>query len=114
MPCPCQGALSVVSCDRAPTRVAVCAQMKVFSTAIFAVLVLSRVFSLRKWRALFTLTLGQQAAPARNGNVPPICSYLHLLSASLISLSYLSRVLLLADSGVVGGEDAWCSSCGQL
>merc|ERR1719353_813471 len=34
------------------------AQMKVFTTAIFSVLILQRHLPMRKWRALTTLTLG--------------------------------------------------------
>eukprot|EP00967_Tisochrysis_lutea_P151209 scaffold293712_cov32-Tisochrysis_lutea.AAC.2 len=33
-------------------------QMKVFTTAIFSVVILNRRLHLRKWRALLTLTLG--------------------------------------------------------
>jgi len=37
---------------------AIIAQMKVFTTAIFSVVILNRRLHLRKWRALLTLTLG--------------------------------------------------------
>merc|ERR1719506_3150192 len=49
------------------------AQMKVFTTAIFSVLILGRHLPLRKWRALTTLTLGvvlisNEAMPSSNSS----------------------------------------------
>ena len=49
------------------------AQMKVFTTAIFSVLILQRHLAMRKWRALTTLTLGvilisNEALPRRDQN----------------------------------------------
>ena len=93
------------------------AQMKVFTTAIFSVLILGRDLHLRKWRALTTLTLGvilisNEAMPHKgarrlgNPSLTPACASCHRDGRVLRRRGALGlRVDLLRDGAQVEDRD---------
>lgn len=78
---------------------AIIAQMKVFSTALFSVLILSRALAPRKWRALATLTLGvilisNEAFPKAHGSTATDAQKVELRHFAIGMAASLGDVLL--------------------